>query len=140
MPSTGTNPPRYHGEPGLFAHLSAYLGAIAKYLRARLQLLGIETKEAALHYVIIIALLFAALVVVIFGYLFFCFGLVFAIAALIGGKYTWIWVTFGMALLHFAAAAGAVFLAKSRLSAPMFTSTLQEFRKDQEWLTNENKR
>lgn len=122
---------------GAFAHLANLLGASAGYLKARLQLAGLETKEALVHYAIIIGLVIASMVVVLFGYFFFCFGLIFSIAALIDTRHAWIWVTFGFALLHFGAAAGALLLAKGRLAKPMFEATFDEFRKDQEWLTNE---
>ncbi len=126
--------------PGAFAHLSGFFGAFAAYFRARLQLAGIEAKEAAIHYFILLALLVVSLVAVLFGYFFLCFAVVFGIAALIGGEYTWIWLTFVMALLHFGGAAGCILFAKSRLAEPMFAATLNEFRKDQEWLTNPAKR
>jgi uncharacterized membrane protein YqjE len=133
------NDPRSKKRPGLWAHLTGFLAAFSAYLRARLQLAGLEAKEAALHYGILVGLLIFGLILLIFGYFFFCFGLIFAIAALIGTKHAWIWVTFGMALLHLAAAGAAVVLAKVRLSTPMFTATLEEFRKDQEWLTKESR-
>jgi uncharacterized membrane protein YqjE len=135
----GMNNPRSYDRPGIFAHLAGLFASFTAYLRARLELAGIEAKEAAVHYAIIVALLIGALIVFVFGYLFLCFGLVFSIAALIDTKHAWIWVTFGMALLHLGAAAACVFLAKSRFSKPMFAVTLDELRKDQEWLTNESR-
>jgi uncharacterized membrane protein YqjE len=75
------------------------------------------------------------LVVVIFGYFFLILFAVFGIAWLIGGPHTWIWVTLGAAVLHFVAAVALIFMARSKLSAPMFTATLEEFKKDNQWLT-----
>lgn len=138
MPSTGMNDPRSK-RPGIWAHLTGFFAAFSAYLRARLQLAGLEAKEAALHYAILIGLLIFGLILVLFAYFFFCFGLIFAIAALIGTKHAWIWVTFGMALLHLIGAGVCIVLAKVRLSVPMFTATLEEFRKDQEWLTKESR-
>ena len=43
---------------------------------------GSESKEALVHYAIIIGLAIVSLVVILFGYFFFCFGLIFSIAAL----------------------------------------------------------
>ena len=128
---------RAAGLPGLFAHIIDFLGAGSAYFRARLQLAGLEAKEAAVHYVVILALVLASLVIVIFGYLFLCFSLVFGVAALIGGAYTWIWVTFAFAILHFIAVGVLLFIAYSRLREPMFAASLEEFRKDQEWLTKQ---
>jgi uncharacterized membrane protein YqjE len=137
MPRPSTEDPRVAAAAGFFAHLLDFLGAGAAYFRARLQLAGLEAKEAAIHIAIVVTLLVGALVVVVFGYFFLSFFLVFGVAALIGGAYTWIWVTFGFAALHFAAALVLVLLARARLAEPMFAATLEEFRKDQEWLTKQ---
>ncbi len=120
----------------MFRHLLGILSATLAYLKARLELAGLESKEAGIHYVIILALAVIALVVTIFGYFFFCLALVFFIAWLIDTEHAWIWVTFGMALLHFGIAAACLWMAKTRLSAPMFSATLQEFKKDHEWLNS----
>jgi len=122
-------------QEGFFGHIAGVLSASAEYLKSRFQLAGLEAREAAIHYAIIAALAVAALVVVAFGYIFLCLFAVFGIAALIGGEHAWIWVTLGVALLHFGAAVGCLLYAKKRLSEPMFTATIDEFRKDQEWLT-----
>ena len=115
--------------------MTGYASALASYLSARLRLTGLEVKEAAIHYAIIIALLIAALVVIVFGYFFIWMTIIFAITLAFGGApWTGVLVTLGVALLHFGLAAGLAFYAKGKLSAPMFTSTLEEFNKDQQWL------
>ncbi len=121
---------------GIFRHLTALLGAKLAYLRARLQLAGLEGKEAATHYAIIVALSIGALVVAIFGYFFLVIALVFLVAWACGGGNAWIWVTLGAAVLHFIGAATLLVIAKVKLSQPMFAATLDEFKKDQEWLKN----
>jgi uncharacterized membrane protein YqjE len=121
-------------ETGFFRHTLEVFSASFDYLKARLQLAGIEAKEASLHYVIMLALLVGALVVVTFGYFFFCLALVFLISWAFGDGHAWIWVTFGMALLHFGGAAACLFIAKGKFAAPVFTATMREFRKDHEWL------
>jgi uncharacterized membrane protein YqjE len=134
MPEPTVEDRRAAAQEGFLGHLTGLLSASAGYLQGRLQLLGLESKEAAAHYVIIVALLVAALVVVVFGYFFLCFFAIFGIAALIDTRHAWLWVTLGMALLHFGAAVGAVLYAKARFAEPMFTATINEFKKDQEWL------
>ncbi len=123
-------------EAGLFRHLFAILSAALAYLKARLELAGIEIKEAGVHYAIIIALAIVALVVTVFGYFFFVLALVFLIAWIIGTEHAWIWVTFGVALLHFGVAVACLIIAKTKLAAPMFAATFQEFKKDHEWLNS----
>jgi len=120
--------------PGLFAHLAGLLAAKLAYLRARFQLAGLEAREAGVHYAVILGLAIVALVAVVFGYLFFVIAAVFLVAALCGGGNAWIWVMFGAALLHLLGAGALLFVAKLRLSVPMFTASLDELKKDQKWL------
>jgi len=123
------------GTGGMFSNLRETFASLAGYLHARLRLAGLESKEALVHYLKIIAWVVIALMVVVFGYLFFCIGLVVLIARLIGVHWPWVMVAF--ALAHFGFAVLCVFMAKSRLGAPMFTTTLHEFRKDKEWLSSQ---
>ncbi len=126
--------------PGLIAGATAFLAAKLAYLRARCELAGVEGKEALINYAIILALAIGAIVVVIFGYLFLVIALVFLIALAFTHESAWIWVMLGAGLLHVLLAAAFLFIAKTRLSRPMFDATLHEFRKDQEWLTTLGKR
>jgi len=121
-------------DAGFFRHTLEVFAGSVDYLKARLQLAGIEAKEASLHYVITLALIVGALVVVIFGYFFFCLALVFLISLLFSNSHAWIYVTFVMALLHFGGAAACLFIAKGKFAEPMFSATMREFRKDHEWL------
>ena len=121
---------------GLFSHLRALLGAKLAYLRARLLLAGLEGKEAAVHYALIVGLAIGALVISVFGYLFLVIAVVFLIAWACGGGNAWIWVTLGAAFVHFLGAATLLVVAKGKLSQPMFAATLDELKKDQQWLKN----
>ncbi len=127
---------RRAAEEGFFGHATGFVAGLAEYLQLRLQLAGLEAREAAIHYGIIAGLVGAALFVILFGYIFLCFAIVFGVAALIKGPYTWIWLTFAMALLHFGAAMAALLIAKFRIATPVFSATLNELKKDQEWLTS----
>jgi len=119
---------------GIFGHFSALLAAKLGYLRARLKLAGIEGKEAAVHGGIILGLAIGALVLVIFGYFLLVIGLVFLVALAFGGGTAWIWVLLAAAVLHFLGAVIFLLIAKARLGIPVFPLTLDEFKKDQEWL------
>lgn len=121
---------------GLFSHAAALLSAKLAYFRARLELAGIEGREAAIHLAVILALAIGALVAVVFGYLFFVIALVFLLAWLCGGGNAWIYLTFGAAFAHLAGAAVLALVARAKLSQPLFPATLNEFKKDQEWLKN----
>jgi len=132
---------RVEGEAGFFSHATSYVSAAVAYLKARLQLAGLESKDAAIHFAIIIGLLIAALGVLFFGYIFLCFTIIFLIAAFAGGSmWALMWAALGVALLHIGAAVAAVLIAKNRFSQPVFETTMQEFRKDQEWLNSKTAR
>lgn len=119
---------------GIFGHLSALLAAKLAYLRARLELAGLEGREAAVHYGVVLGLAVGGLIALVFGYFFFVIALVFLVAHWIGGETAWIWVLLGAAALHFIGAAALVLVAKSRLGVPMFSASLDELKQDQEWL------
>jgi len=118
---------------GLFGHLSLLLAAKLAYLKARLELAGIEGKEAGIHLAIILGLAIGGLVLLIFGYFFLVIALAFLIGLAFGGN-AWVWVLFGAAVLHFIGAGLLVLIAKTRLGVPLFPLTLEELKKDQEWL------
>jgi uncharacterized membrane protein YqjE len=119
---------------GLFGHFAGLLAAKLAYWRARLELAGIEAREASVHYAIILGLAIGALIVLVFGYFFLVIALVFLVAALLGTEHAWIWVLLGAALLHLLGAGILGWIAKTKLSASMFTASLNELKKDQEWL------
>jgi uncharacterized membrane protein YqjE len=119
---------------GIFSQVPALLASQLAYWRARLQLAGLESKEAAVHYAVILGLAIGGLVIAVFGYLFLVIALVFLIASLCDSEHAWIWITLGAAFLHFLGTAVLLFVAKGKLSRPMFAATLDEFRKDQQWL------
>ena len=131
MPAPTTEDKRQAG--GLFAHLSALVAAKLGYLKARLELAGIEGREAAIHLGIILGLAIGALVLVVFGYFFFILALVFLLALAFGGN-SWIYILIGAALVHFIGAAALVLIARVKLGTPLFPLTLEELKKDQEWL------
>ena len=139
MPDPTTENFRASEAARIFGHLTALLSAKLAYLRARLELAGLEGREAAVHYGVILALALGGLIVLVFGYFFLVIALVFLVAHLLGGATAWIWVTLGAALLHFLAAAVLLVVAKARLGAPMFADSLHELKQDQEWLTTNAK-
>jgi uncharacterized membrane protein YqjE len=122
---------------GLLDHLRELLAAGLEYLQARLALVGIEAKEALLHFALIIGLLVAAVTVILFGYLFLCIALTLIIAQLLGISPGW--VILALALIHFVVAAGSVFFAVVRLKTAVFAATLAELKKDQQWLSQASK-
>lgn len=118
-------------------HLREILAAGFEYFQARLALAGIEAKEALLHFAIIVALLVAAVAVSVFGYLFLCIAATVLIAEFLNVSPGW--VILALAIVHFALALGAVIFAAARLQTAVFSATLAEFKKDQQWLNQASK-
>lgn len=127
--------PPLRSRSGTFSHLTGFLAGVAQYFTARLTLLGLEAKEAGAHYGIAAAMVAGALFVTVLGYVFLVITAVFGIAAAFDADYAWIVVMGAAALLHLGGAAALVFFAWRRIQTGAFSITLEEFKKDQEWLT-----
>ncbi len=107
-----------------------------QYLTARLTLFSLEAKDAGANVGIALALIGGGLIVALIGYVLVVMTIVFGIAAAVGGRYVWIFVMGGAALVHLLLAAAFVSRARRRLRGAAFHTTLEELRKDREWLTN----
>jgi uncharacterized membrane protein YqjE len=134
MPEPSTEDAPRAEAAGLFAHLSALLAAKLAYLKARLELAGLEGKEAAIHLAILLGLAIGAVVAAIFGYFLFVLAVVFLVAKAFSNENAWMWVLAAAALVHFVGAASLLIIARIKLGTPLFPLTLEELKKDQEWL------
>jgi uncharacterized membrane protein YqjE len=128
--------PPANSRSGTFRHFAGLLSAAVQYLNARLTLLGLEAREAGANGGIAGAMIAGGLVVAVLGYVLLIMTVVFGIAAAFEGAHVWIFVMGGAALLHLAGAVALVSLAWRRLKIGAFHTTLEELRKDRQWLTN----
>lgn len=119
-------------ESGFFAQLRSFLGSFSGYLGARLELAGLESKHALVHYLKIIASLLVACLCLLFTYLFLVAGLVMIIAHYSGWALRWVFL--GAAGVHLLLVLAALVFAKVLFAVPQLEATLAEFRKDQAWL------
>jgi len=119
----------------MLAHAAGLLAAFIRYFKARATLLGIEAKEAGINYGVAAAIVAAALVLALLAYLFLVIAAVFGVAALFENRNAWIGVMGVTALLHAIGAAALIFIAWRRFKSGVFPITLDEFSKDQQWLT-----
>jgi uncharacterized membrane protein YqjE len=135
-----TQPPeeRTAADVGLTDHLLSLLASATGYFSARLELLGIEGKEAVVAYGKVFAFVAGAIALLLFGYVFLWIGLIAVIAHF--AAIHWGWITLAVALLHFIGTAGCLLGAKAKWGKPVFTATLNELRKDQEWLSHPTRR
>ena len=122
------------GHAGLLQNLLALVSALAEFFESRFALLAEESKAAALQVLILTGCLIFALLLCAIGYIFLITGLVAGLAHLVG--ISWPWIAFAAAALHFIVALVLVLIARSRMTKPFFRATLDELKKDREWLKN----
>jgi uncharacterized membrane protein YqjE len=131
---TGPTTPneRPAGDGGLTDNLRTLAASITAFLRARMQLAGLESKEAAAHFLKITVLLLVALFGLFLGYIFLCIAFVFLAARLL--RIEWLWILLAMGVAHLAVAGVAALIARAKFARPVFGATIAEIKKDQEWL------
>ena len=122
------------GHAGLLQNLLALTSALAEFFEIRFALLAEESKAAALQVLILVGCLIFALLLCAIGYIFLITGLVAGLAHLVG--ISWPWIAFAAAVLHFIVALVLILIARSRMTKPFFRATLDELKKDREWLKN----
>lgn len=120
------------GHAGLLSNLLSFANSLAAFFECRLALFARESKGAVLHLLLMVAGLIGALVLLGAGYVFLIVSIVFGIAHAAG--ISWVWIAFFAALLHFLLAGGCVFVAFLQMKKPMFSATLNELKRDREWL------
>jgi uncharacterized membrane protein YqjE len=122
--------------PGLPESIRLWLAAATGYIHSRLELFGLEAKGAAVNYLQIAGLLIGSLICLVFGYVFLVISAVFLVAYLLHWEWGWIALAFGVG--HWLLAVACVWIAKNRFSVAGFPSTIAEFKKDKEWLSQKN--
>jgi uncharacterized membrane protein YqjE len=120
--------------PGLLENLLALISALAGFFESRFALLAEESKAAAVQLLILAGCLIFALLLCALGYVFLITGAVVGLAHLAG--ISWPWIALAAAALHFIVAVMLLLIARSRITKPFFRATLDELKKDREWLRN----
>jgi uncharacterized membrane protein YqjE len=105
-----------------------------EFFESRFALFAQESKAAALHVLILVGCVIVALVLCVMGYIFIIVAAVVGLAHLIGTS--WPVVALAVAVLHFIIALILLLVARSRITKPVFRTTLDELKKDREWLKN----
>jgi uncharacterized membrane protein YqjE len=124
------------GRSGLLDNTLALISAVAEFFESRCALAARESKAAALQVLILVGCVIAALVLCVMGYVFLIVSAVVGLAHLLGTS--WPIVALIVALLHFIIAMVLLLVARSRITKPMFPATVDELKKDREWLKNLN--
>ncbi|MGA8659309.1 MAG: phage holin family protein [Chthoniobacterales bacterium] len=109
-----------------------WVAALVHYLELKLQLLGVESKEAGFH-VLILALLFAG-TVAFFGAFSLLFGvfLLYLIMRISGLEWGWSALICAGVLLGLSLVSAIIL--RLRITKPIFSLTRAELQKDREWL------
>ena len=124
------------GHSGLLDNALGLISAVTEFFESRFALAAEESKSAALQLLILIGCVIAALALCIMGYVFLIVSAVVGLAHLLGTS--WPVVALLAALLHFIIAVVLLLVARSSISKPMFRDTVDELKKDREWLKNLN--
>ena len=124
------------GHSGLLDNALGLLSAIVEFFEIRFALAGQESKAAALQIAILVGCVIAALALCVMGYVFLIVSAVVGLAYLFGTS--WPVVAVVIALVHFIIAGGLLLVARSRITKPMFRDSIDELKKDREWLKTLN--
>ena len=124
------------GHSGLLDNVLGLLSAVVQFFEVRFAVLAQESKSAALQLLILVGCVIAALALCVMGYVFLVVSAVVGIAHLLGTS--WPVVALVVALLHFIIAGVLLLVARSRITKPMFQDTVDELKKDREWLKTLN--
>jgi len=136
MISESSLSPNPAGRSGLLDNVLGLLSAIVQFFEVRFAVLAQESKSAALQLLILVGCVIAALALCLMGYVFLIVSAVVGIAHLLGTS--WPVVALVVALLHFIIAGVLLLVARSRITKPMFQDTVDELKKDREWLKTLN--
>jgi uncharacterized membrane protein YqjE len=135
--SSGSFPSRNPaGHSGLLDNALGLVSAVVAFFESRFVLLAQESKSAAVQLLILVVCVIAALALCVMGYVFLIVSAVVGIAHLLGTS--WPVVALVAALLHFIVAGVLLLVARSRITKPMFRDSIDELKKDREWLKTLN--
>jgi uncharacterized membrane protein YqjE len=109
-----------------------WVASFLRYLELRLRLLGLESRDAGLH-LLVLALLFVSTLALFAGFLLM-FGvfLLYLIITLL--HWEWGWGALLCAGVLLLGSITAAILLRFRIVRPVFALTLAELQKDREWL------
>ena len=114
-----------------------WIATFLSYLELRLQLIGLESKEAGFH-LLVLALLFVGAIVFFAGFLVMLVVFFLYLLTLIF-HWGWGWSALACAVVSLLAAVAAGVVLRYRIVRPLFPTTLAEFKRDREWLTYKTK-
>jgi uncharacterized membrane protein YqjE len=136
MSSGGPTSRNPAGHSGLLENALGLISAVAAFFESRFVLLAQESKSAAVQLLILVGCVIAALALCVMGYVFLIVSAVVGLAHLLGTS--WPVVALIVALVHFIIAGVLLLVARSWITKPMFRDSIDELKKDREWLKTLN--
>ncbi len=120
------------GYPSLVANLRSLTASLIDHARLRFQVMELEGREAAAHYLRLAVLIVIAVVLLLFSYLLLLVGGIFLLAE----RLEWPWATLTTVAggVHLVLALVFLLIGKSMLGKPVLEGTINEFKTDTEWL------
>jgi uncharacterized membrane protein YqjE len=114
------------------------VAAILHYLELRLKLIGLESKAAGVH-LLVLALLFISTVLFFGGFfLMLIVFLLYFLMLIFHWEWGWSTLACGGVLLVLSIIAGSIL--RFRITRPIFQTTLAEFQKEREWFSRKTKK
>src|ERR687891_2559504 len=136
MSNESLRPRNPAGHSGLLGNALGLISAVLEFFESRFVLLAQESKSAAVQLLILVGCVIAALALCVMGYVFLIVSAVVGLAHLLGTS--WAVVALVVALVHLVIAGVLLVVARSRITKPMFPDTVDELKKDREWLKTLN--
>jgi uncharacterized membrane protein YqjE len=134
--SSGSLPRNPAGHSGLLDSALGLISAVVAFFESRFVLLAQESKSAAAQLLILVGCVIVALALCLMGYVFLIVSAVAGLAHLLGTS--WPVIALVVALMHFIIAGVLLLVARSRITKPIFRDSIDELKKDREWLKTLN--
>jgi uncharacterized membrane protein YqjE len=124
-------------EPSSLDSIQDLVAFFVRYLELRLQLLGLESREAGFH-LLILALLFVSVLICLGGIVIMSVVFLLYLMMLIL-HWEWGWSALALAAVLLLISIGMAVIFRFRIAKSFFPATLAEFQKDREWLKHTTK-
>jgi len=115
--------------------IPAWIASFLRYLELRLQLSGLEAREAGLHSLIMSLLLVSMLVCFAGGLLLLIVFLLYLMTLIL--HWAWGWCALALAAVLFLTSIVIGIIFSRKLRRELFPVTLAEFQKDRQWLKHD---
>jgi|SRR6516162_833427 len=112
--------------------IQIWVASFLRYLQLRLELLGLEAREAGVHLLIISLLLVGTLICFAGFFILLIVSLLYFMTLILHWPWGWCALLLAAGLFVIGIVTGVIF--RSRLRKPLFSVTLAELQKDCQWL------